>query len=135
MIQRWADNLTDRQVITEFFEWLERHHTGKSTFDMDIEKILDAYHKIDRKQLDDERRATLDEVRKPLLSDDIPAGLYIVKYYHDGWDASLPACELKQARKEAKERANRYQVECTITGIGPERGFEELVKPDHLCQK
>lgn len=73
MLNRWSAMLPDRRMITGFWEWLAiylrdvpGHNDGVYTefFKLDIEQLLDVYHEINHKQLDDARRALLEEQRK-----------------------------------------------------------------------
>jgi len=61
MLDRWAEKLTERQAIADFWEWLQSDCDVTDIFDVNIEKALDEYHEIDRAQLDRERRALLSE--------------------------------------------------------------------------
>lgn len=64
MIQKWADNLPNRTVITVFWEWLEKESGYIADAGMNMEKVLDKYHEINRTQLDEERQALLDQARQ-----------------------------------------------------------------------
>jgi len=60
MLDRWADKLSERKAIAEFWEWLESGTQGAGSIDdVDIEKTLDQYHGIDKSALDRERRELL----------------------------------------------------------------------------
>lgn len=62
MIIKWANSLPNRMAILKFWEWLQHESVmfNEMSAGYDIEKLLDRYHEIDRKQLDDERRAMLE---------------------------------------------------------------------------
>lgn len=63
MIVKWANCLPHRIAILKFWEWLAAkpaNHYRQIGGTIDIEKELDEYFEIDRKQLDDERRAMLE---------------------------------------------------------------------------
>jgi hypothetical protein len=60
MLDRWAASQSDRRVIEEFWEWLESHdYQEQAVSDINITRTLDEYQRIDRAQLDRERRALL----------------------------------------------------------------------------
>ncbi len=65
MLDRWRENIADRQVIEEFWEWLIEQYSDVPNpekvclYDIHISKKLDEFHEIDQRQLDDERRALL----------------------------------------------------------------------------
>lgn len=56
-----------------------------------------------------------------------PPGLYIVYYPADTRECCLPALQLHRARQEAQNRADQFGS-AVVVGIGPENGFEEVVK-------
>ena len=62
MIVKWANSLPNRMAILKFWEWLQKESPSfnEASSGYDIEKLLDRYHEIDRKQLDRERQALLD---------------------------------------------------------------------------
>ena len=66
MIDKWAEALPDRRTITAFWEWLEervnRLEQSDSMAHLSIEQELDKYCEIDRKKLEDERRALIPDV-------------------------------------------------------------------------
>lgn len=60
MMERWSESLDARRTIELFWEWLVcQHHNDATLNDMDIGKLLDEFHQINRVTLDDERRALL----------------------------------------------------------------------------
>jgi hypothetical protein len=71
MLERWAARLTERCEIRDFWEWLVDQSTADALLhDVRIEDALDAYHEIDQGQLDRERRALLDSIGVPAVSDE-----------------------------------------------------------------
>lgn len=68
MIIKWADSLPNRMAILKFWEWMQHESPFFRDFvngqgGYDIEKLLDRYHLINRTQLDDQRRALLEQPR------------------------------------------------------------------------
>ena len=64
MLDKLSNNSADRQCIEEFIEWLaEKELPNVQLIDIHLSKRLDEYHGIDRKQLEEERRALLDHQR------------------------------------------------------------------------
>lgn len=63
MLNKWGDKLEERRYIEDFFDWLINLGDA-SLYDININKSLDEYHGIDRKQLEAERRQLLEECRK-----------------------------------------------------------------------
>jgi hypothetical protein len=59
MLDRWAEKLTERNAISDFWEWLESDCDVTDISAVNIEKALDEYHEIDRAALDRERRELL----------------------------------------------------------------------------
>jgi len=68
MMDRWAARLPDRTTILDFWDWLTKKHAGVKLGlyldEIDIEKELNEYHEIDKRKLDDERRAALERQRQ-----------------------------------------------------------------------
>ena len=61
-----------------------------------------------------------------------PPGQFQVSWTHkDGSGALLPSCDLERAFQLAQDRADWYDVEVLIEGLGPERGFKRVVNPKH----
>lgn len=63
MLDKWAENINDRRRIADFWEWLEKRDSEARVCQLDIERLLDNYHSIDQKQLEQERRALLESIR------------------------------------------------------------------------
>lgn len=67
MMSLWSQRMDERQTLQEFWEWLLAQRESQPAFmsgsgdvlDVRIEDALDAYHGIDRAQLERERRAML----------------------------------------------------------------------------
>lgn len=64
MLDQWAANIDDRRTIEEFLDWLDDKYPELERVDMHRDKLLDEFHSIDRKQLDKERRALLEQQRE-----------------------------------------------------------------------
>lgn len=67
MLDTWGENLTERRIIEEFWEWLLSRHSTDGVIthdvkDVDISKELDLFHGICRKRLEDERRELLESL-------------------------------------------------------------------------
>jgi len=70
MIDRWARNLDERRAIEGFIEWCRDQSVELSEDDyrgwsraVNVGDLLDRFHEIDRRRLENERRAMLDETR------------------------------------------------------------------------
>ena len=62
MLDQVARYKDERKHIADFWQWLvDRGHEGSMFFEINVDLALDIYHGIDRKQLDDERRALLEK--------------------------------------------------------------------------
>ena len=65
MLERWADNLGERNAIADFWGWVSERLDADVWFsDIDVDAELDAYHKIDQAQLERERRQLLESCVK-----------------------------------------------------------------------
>ena len=64
MLDRWAEKLGERRMISEFWEWLTEHDSNAMS--VDIEVALDNFHGIDRVQLERERRELLDGIAREI---------------------------------------------------------------------
>lgn len=64
MLDKLTHCAARRSFVTDFWEWLEGEYTPEAALrDIDLDRALDKYHGIDRRQLEEERRALLDEQR------------------------------------------------------------------------
>lgn len=66
----WANRLVDRQILEEFLEWLKANPPNGNIeiplIDIQFDKELDRYHGIDRRALDNERKAMLNDYQSLL---------------------------------------------------------------------
>lgn len=66
MLKVWKTAQPERNTILEFWEWLcEQREQGDAIRLLDINKVLDEYQRIDKAQLERERRALLESVQLP----------------------------------------------------------------------
>jgi hypothetical protein len=63
-MENWSAMLPDRQVIEEFMEHLIEKCGETAITDILVDKELDAFHKVDRKKLERERRGLLDQMQR-----------------------------------------------------------------------
>lgn len=64
MLNRWAATVDERRIVEDFIDWADAKygaelHSYKTGESLMLGKLLDAYHEIDQKQLEAERRALL----------------------------------------------------------------------------
>lgn len=69
MCRKWATHLQDRNTIEYFWMWLQENHPKTTVAGTHLQPLLDEYHGIDQRKLDQERQQKLDECKqsKPLV--------------------------------------------------------------------
>ena len=70
MLDRWAACVGERRAIEEFIEFIEGKgvlldYHNSSAQARSLDSLLNEYHDIDAKRLDEQRRALLDSARQP----------------------------------------------------------------------
>lgn len=61
MVNHWANRLSNRKTILEFWEWLiDQTCDDTRVFDINIEKMCDDFHGINHQRLERERREILE---------------------------------------------------------------------------
>ena len=66
-MDRWAMTLESRSTIERFWEWMMCRFDGDARLnDLHIGKMLDEFHMINRRRLEEERRAMLDGANKAI---------------------------------------------------------------------
>lgn len=64
-LNKWAVSLPERRAIAEFMGWLQTGPNLDLTVnELDVERLLDKYHHINKAKLEKERRALLERARK-----------------------------------------------------------------------